>query len=433
MATVASDRLSGREAIRHHQLTALRRLLGELLPGNRFYTPILRQAGLDGHLADLETFFERMPFTRKADIVADQQRHPPYGTNLTYPLSKYSRYYQTSATSGGPLRWLDTRESWQWMLDNWKQVYRAAGVGSADCVYFAFSFGPFLGFWTAMDAAAQMECLCIPGGGLSSLARLEAMRDNRATVLCCTPTYALRLAEVAAEERFDLSQLAVRKIIVAGEPGGSVPPVRRLIESCWAGAEVFDHHGMTEVGPVSYQCPENPGTLMVIESSYLAEIIDPATGRAVQPGETGELVLTTLGRLGSPLIRYRTGDLVRENVEIAARFGRHELALKGGILSRVDDMVYIRGVNVYPGSVEEVLRSFPSVAEYRCEIRQDGALTELRIQIEPGPGQPDGDALARQVAAKMRSQFNLRIPVTPCPPGTLPRFEMKARRWVRIS
>jgi phenylacetate-CoA ligase len=432
MATVALDRFAGREAIRSHQLSALRQLFGEILPSNRYYAPILREAGLDGRVADFETFFERMPFTRKADLVDDQHRHPPYGTNLTYPLSRYSRYNQTSATSGAPLRWLDTRESWQWMLENWKQVWCAAGVDSSDCAYFAFSFGPFLGFWTAMEAAAQIECLCIPGGGLSSLARLEAMRANRATVLCCTPTYALRLAEVAAEERIDLAQFAVRKIIVAGEPGGSVPPVRQLIESCWPGATVFDHHGMTEVGPVSYQCPERPGTLLVIESSYIAEIIDPATGRAVEPGKTGELVLTTLGRLGSPLIRYRTGDLVCEDLEIASRFGRYELALRGGILSRVDDMVHIRGVNVYPSGVEEVLRSFAAVAEYRCEVRQDGALTEMRIQIEPAPDSGDPKALARQIEARMRSQFNLRVPVTICKPGTLPRFEMKARRWIRL-
>ncbi|NUQ61426.1 MAG: AMP-binding protein [Pirellulales bacterium] len=432
MAALAQRCFQTRDAIARHQLLALRRLLGELVPGNRFYTPILRKAGLDGNLGSLEEFFERMPLTEKAAVVEDHHRNPPYGTNLTYPLSRYSRYNQTSATSGAPLRWLDTRESWQWMLENWKQVLRAAGVEPSDCLYFAFSFGPFLGFWTAMEAAAQLECLCIPGGGVSSLGRLEAIEANRATVLFCTPTYALRLAEVAAAEHVDLARLAIRRIIVAGEPGGSVPAVREAIESRWCGARVFDHHGMTEVGPVSYQCPERPGTLMVIESSYVAEILDPATGRPVAPGETGELVLTTLGRLGSPLIRYRTGDLVCEDREIANRYGRHELALKGGILGRLDDMVLIRGMNVYPGAIEEVVRSFPEVSEYRCEVRREGAMAELRIQVEPAPLCKDGDGLARRIEARLRSQSNLRVPVVVCPPGTLPRFEMKARRWVRV-
>lgn len=429
----AGSLLASRDALRQQQLRALRRLLEEIAPRNPFYGPILRAAGLDGSLADLATFRRRMPLTTKAAIVDDHHRHPPYGSNLTYPLECYTRYNQTSATSGPPLRWLDTPQSWHWMLDNWKTVLQAAGVERSDCLYFAFSFGPFLGFWTAMEAAVQMGCLCIPGGGLSSAARLEAMRANRATVLCCTPTYALRLAEVAGQEGFDLGSLAVRRIVVAGEPGGSVPAVRAILERSWPGATVFDHHGMTEVGPVSYQCPERPGTLMVIESSYLAEIIDPASGEDVAPGEAGELVLTTLGRWGSPLLRYRTGDLVREDTDVAQRFGRHELALAGGVLGRVDDMVVVRGVNVYPSAVEEVIRSLPAISEYRCRVSHQGPLAELKIEIEAAPYCHDPGQLARHLESRLRAALNLRIPVAVSPPGGLPRFEMKARRWHRES
>ena len=218
-------------------------------------------------MPSLEAFFRDMPFTRKADLIADQRTHPPYGTNLTFPLSAYCRMSQTSGSSDAPLRWLDTRESWQWMLDNWKQIYAAAGITATDCLYFAFSFGPFLGFWTAYEAACQLGCRSLPGGGLSSLARLQAMLDNRATALLCTPTYALRLAEVAEQEGFDLTRLTVRTIIVAGEPGGSVPAVRQRIEQAWPQAVVCDHHGMTEVGPVTYQHRARPGLLAVIETS----------------------------------------------------------------------------------------------------------------------------------------------------------------------
>ncbi len=178
------DRFSSREAIAAHQLQQLRKLLQAVAAGNRFYAPRLQQAGLAGELSTLDDFFRNMPFTRKEEIAADQQAHPPYGTNLTYPLGAYNRFTQTSATSGVPLRWLDTPESWQWMLDNWKQVLAAAEVGLGDALYFAFSFGPFLGFWTAFEAACQMGCRCLPGGGLSSLARLQAIRDNAVDVLC---------------------------------------------------------------------------------------------------------------------------------------------------------------------------------------------------------------------------------------------------------
>ena len=420
-----------REAIRADQLPKLRRLLQAVAATNPFYGPVLREAGLAQGVECLDAFYAKMPLTCKQQLVDDQAKSPPYGTNLTYPLEDYSRFNQTSATGGQPMRWIDTPESWQWMVDNWKQVFAAAGTSRSDTLYFAFSFGPFLGFWTAMDAATQLGCLAIPGGGLTSLARLEAMRANRATVLLCTPTYAMRLAEVAASEGVDLAETSVRSIVVAGEPGGSVPAVRKSIEQSWPGATLFDHHGMTEVGPVSHQCPEKPGTLMVIESSYLAEILDPDSGRPVAPGELGELVLTTLGRIASPLIRYRTGDLVREDLDVAGRTGRPQLALAGGILDRADDMVTVRGVNVFPSAVDAVLRTFDAVAEYRVTVAGRRAMAELEIEIEPAPDYPEPDELARRVEAKMATVFSLRVPVSPRKPNTLPRFEAKSRRWQR--
>src|SRR5262249_49358479 len=154
-------------------------------------------------------------------------------------------------------------------------------------------FGPFLGFWTAFEAAARAGLLCLPGGGLSSTARLRLLLDNAATAVFCTPTYALRLAEVAAHEGVDLRSSPVRSAVAAGERGGGIPATRRRIEEAW-GARLIDHYGMTEVGPVAVECPEAPGFLHVAEAHYLAEIIDPGTGQAVPPGVEGELVLTTL-------------------------------------------------------------------------------------------------------------------------------------------
>ena len=201
------------------------------------------------------------------------------------------------------------------MLGSWCQVFEAAGVTAADRIYFAFSFGPFLGFWTAFEAGLRIGSLCLPGGGLSSAARLRNLIDQQATVLCCTPTYAIHLGQVAQREGIDLSQSAIRTIIVAGEPGGSLPAVRQTVAEAWNGARLFDHHGMTEVGPVTFECSEHPGWLHVVEESYLAEIVNLESGETVAPGETGELILTTLGRTGSPLIRYRTGDLVKAVVQ----------------------------------------------------------------------------------------------------------------------
>lgn len=428
---------SRRAELAGRQWAQLCRLLDEVAAGNRFY----RERGAEGVAAaaekidSWEEFRAHFAFTRKHDLVVDQAKFPPYGSNLTYPVERYTRCHGTSGSTGQPLRWLDTPESWQGLLDQWRQVYAAAGVTRADRVFFAFSFGPFLGFWTAFEAALAMGCLSLPGGGLTSVARLHSILEQRATVLCGTPTYVLHLAEVARQEKIDLARGAVRRILVAGEPGGSVAAVRQRLQQGWPGAQVYDHYGLTEVGPVAYPCAVVPGRLHVIEDAYYAEIIDPTTGRAVGAGREGELVLTTLRRVGSPLIRYRTGDVVCavDLGESACACGACDLALAGGILGRTDDMVVIRGVNVFPSAVDDVVRTFAEIGEYRVEIHAAGALLEMRLQVEVASGVTAPQEVARALERAFQTRLALRVPVERVEEGTLPRFEMKARRWMRTA
>ena len=420
-----AGRFESGEAIRSHQLKCLGQLLQPVLTTNRFYR---RKFGADNlnALDSLEAFFQRAPFTTKQELVDDQLSAPPFGTNLTFPIAQYSRFHQTSGTTSAPLRWLDTPESWEWMLGNWRQIMVASGVKPGDRLFFAFSFGPFIGFWLAFETAVRMGALCLPGGGMSSAARARAIVDNEVTVLCCTPTYALHLAEVSAKER--LPRGNVKRILVAGEPGGSVPSTRARIEQAWHGAEVFDHHGMTEVGPVTYQCPEHPGVLHVLDGSYIAEVIHQESGKHVAPGGTGELVLTNLGRTGSPLLRYRTGDLVKA---ITCRCGRSETALEGGILGRVDDMTIVRGVNVYPSAVEQIIRNVPGIAEYQVRISTGPALSQVMVTVEPSPECVDANSLAKRLENAFQSALALRVDVAVASAGSLPRYEMKARRWTK--
>lgn len=372
----------------------------------------------------IEDLGRQMPFTTKAELLADRVVHPPFGTNLTLPFESYTRFCQTSGTSSGqPMAWLDTRESWEAMLRCWRFVFDGAElVKGRDRIFFAFSFGPFLGFWTAFEAAAS-DYLAMPGGGLSSHARLEMMARYGATVLCCTPTYALHLGEmIGSSSGVELDKLKVRKIIVAGEPGGSIPEFRERIQHLWD-ARVYDHHGMTEVGPVSYELSQHPLRLFVAEESYIAEIIDPQTGAEVSEGECGELVLTTLDRVACPLLRYRTGDWVRKGM-----FGGR-LVLEGGVLGRVDDMVVVRGVNVYPSAIEAVVRQFPEVIEFMVEQKKVGAMDEIELLIETSGGVSEN--LLSLIEARLRDTFSLRIPVHLVAEGSLPRHEFKARRWRR--
>lgn len=423
------------ETIRESQLQSLNELLHQLVPANPFYTQKTLENSAPREYKTLESFQDLFPFTTKPELAADQAQHPLYGRNLTYPLERYSRFHQTSGTSGKPLRWLDTPESWEALVQCWLEVYRAAGVTPKDTAYFAFSFGPFLGFWLAFDAGSRLGAICIPGGGLSTAGRLNTILDTEATVLCCTPSYAIHLADSARNERIDISRSRVRLIIVAGEPGGSLPATRAQIERLWPGAKVFDHHGMTETGPITYECPAHPCRLHIIHWAFHAEVIDPETARPVPVGAPGELVITTLKRTGSPLIRYRTGDLVRLAAHHAqgapCECGRYDLALEGGILGRTDDMIVVRGVNIYPTAIEQIIREFPEVAEYQVHISTKGALTEMHIVVEPTREAKHVASLVGAIEKALQTSLSLRIPVTTAPPHSLPRAELKAKRWLR--
>ena len=407
----------------------LMELLRAIHGRNQFYTRKLQDAGIDINGLRLPEDFKRLPLTTKAELNADQAANPPWGTALTEPLSHYTRYCQTSSTTGRPLRWIDTNDSWQWLLECWKTVYRGARVTQSDRVFFPLSFGPFLGFWAGFEAGPQIGLHCIQGGGMSSQIRLSMIETIGATVVCCTPTYALRLAEIAEHERRrPLADGTVRMLIVAGEPGGSIPATRERIERSW-GARVLDHHGLTEVGPVSFECWDAPGSLHINEAEFIAEVLDLRTGEEVEDGQTGELVLTNLGRTASPAIRYRTGDLVIRRSEPCA-CGRTWARLAGGILGRADDMVNIRGVNVYPVGIESVVRRLPEVVEFRSVVSRQGSMRSLRLEIEVAPEFEDSNAVASRVAYHLREALGLSVNVLVVESGTLPRFEMKANRFV---
>ena len=412
------------EALKRHQLARLNGLLKAILPENRFYAEKLRGISSEqlqdanGPLRSFDEFLD-FPFTFKDELAASS-RPGSMAANLTYPIEHYTRYHQTSGTHGRPLVVLDTPEDWNWWIDCWQFVLDAAEIGPSDRVLMAFSFGPFIGFWSAFDAAVTRGCLVVPGGGINTLARLELLRTTKITVIFCTPSYALHLAEVAAEHQIDVGELDVRQLVLAGEPGGSVPATRERIESAWK-ACVLDHSGASEVGPWGYGDLRGHG-LFVNEHDFLAEFRSVKTGEPAAEGELAELVLTNLGRAGCPIIRYRTGDLVRPSWQHAGdnRF----VFLEGGVLSRSDDMMVIRGVNIFPSSLEQILRSFPEVVEYRMTARTVAEMDQLVVEIEDRLNDP------ARVADELRLRLGLKVEVRTVTPGSLPRVEGKGKRFI---
>jgi phenylacetate-CoA ligase len=420
------------EQLRAWQWERVQAGLREIWTGNAFWRARLQAAGI-GDPRDAASWddFARLPRLAKGELAADQDARPPFGTNLTYPLERYVRVFQTSGTTGPPIRWLETEESWAWWARCWAFVFRAAGLGPADRIAFPFSFGLFVGFWAGLEGARALGALAIPGGGQDSATRLHCMRELGATALVCTPSYALHLAEVAQGEGLDPATLGIRTTVHAGEPGAGIPAVRQRLETLW-GARVYDHAGMTEVGGYGFACPAQRG-LHVNELEFVCEVLDPDTGRPVGPGEMGELTLTNLGRWGAPVLRYRSGDRVRATAD-ACPCGRTFVTLAGGILGRVDDMLIVRGVNVFPSALEGIVRRFAVVDEFQIEVFRRGALDEVQLLLEideqaRGPAAV-GETVAR-VAEALRRDIGIRIDVAAVPARSLPRYELKARRVVR--
>ena len=405
-----------RDHLRAVQLEKLRDGVREVLRTNAFWR---------SRLSDIHGWddFERLPLTTKGELLADQEAHPPYGTNLTYPLNHYIRLHQTSGSTGThPLRWLDTAESWDWWLRIWSDhVYRAAGVTGADRLFFAFSFGPFIGFWTAFGGAEHLGALAISGGAMTTEQRVRSLIDFRATVLLSTPTYALRLADVARDLGVDLAKSDIRVTVHAGEPGASIPATRAAIEAAYSAA-CFDHTGMTELGPTGHSCAQRDG-IHAVESEFIFEVVDDAG----HPANEGELVATNLGRWGMPLFRYRTGDRVSVSPEPCS-CGSSFIKLVGGIRGRVDDMFTVRGVNLYPSQVEDIVRRHSFVTEFLIEHRRVRQMDEVTLLVEI-----QGAATSTErLEADLRQALGVRLGCRVVPAGTLVRSELKSKRIARL-
>ncbi len=422
---------AGREEIRELQLRKLKGLVKWAYGNSPLWQEKFEGAGIKPE--DIRTLddLRLIPFLTRDELTQTQNVNPPFGKILSVPPQKAVRYHQTSGSSGKmPLKILDGWKDWEWVSEMWCYGMYAFGVRPHDIVYIAYGYGNFIGFWGAHYAAEKIGALTIPSGGLTSEDRIKKIIDIGATVLVCTPTYAIRLGQVAAEMGIDLkSQSKIRLLIHAGEPGANVPSTKRMLTEIW-GAKVGDFPGMSETGgSTSYECDAQCGGIHIIEDHYIQEVID-SEGRALGYEEKGELVLTSFGRATIPIIRYRTGDLVERVPYNTCSCGRTFDLYRGGVLGRADDMKIIRGVNIFPSAVENIVRKFDGIVEFQIVLFKLNGIDQVKVQVELKDNMDlqSQQKIIRNLSQELYDANRLKFIVEQTPAGTLPKFELKAKR-----
>lgn len=422
-----------REQLRALQLAKLQYTVRWAYENSGLWRRKFDEVGMEpGDIRSLDDI-QLMPFLTKDEFLNAQTSAPLFGSTLAVSPEFALRYHQTSGTSGRiPLRTLDSRKDWEWLAEMWAYGLYAFGVRSKDICYFPFSYSVFIGFWGVHCGAEKVGAMAIPGGAQTTEMRLKQIKELGVTVLATTPTYAHRMAGVAEDLGMDLiKDTKVEMVICSAEPGASIPSTKRNISEAW-GARVGDFVGMTESGTIfAYECSEQSGGVHIIEDHYYEEVIDPKTLKPVGYGQKGERVMTSFGRGMMPVLRFRTGDLVEKVQSNFCTCGRTFDLYKGGVLGRTDDMKLIRGTNVYPSAVENIVREYKEITEFQIVLTREGYTDEITVQIEPRPDVSDRrlDYLAYEVSSDLAGAHEgLRFNVVITEPGTLPKFEVTSTR-----
>ena len=415
------------------QLRKLKRLVEWTEAQVPYQSKKLHDAGVTADSITALDDLKRIPFLTREEWMQGQIDNPPYGPILAAPQEFAIRYHMTSGTTGRtPIRVLDSMKDWEWIAEMWCYGFWGFGIRPQDTVFFAFSYGTFVGFWGAHYASEKIGCLVLPGGNMTTEARVKQIMDMGATVVCSTPTYALRMAQEAQALDIDLAAGPVKRLILSGEPAGSIPATKQLIEEQW-GARAGDTAGMTELGTIMiFECAHQPGGTHIIEDHFIEEVIDPTTSEPVDYGERGERVVTSFGRGFIPVLRYRTRDLVVKVPGNTCNCGRTFDIYDGGIRGRVDDMKLISGTNVYPRAVEAIVRERRDIDEFQIRLyTAEGIRDEIEVLIEVPDKETDTEGLTGELGrALAEAHEGLRFNVRIAEDNSLPRFELKAKRLV---
>ena len=421
-----------REMLEKLQLKKFQRIFQWAYERSRFYNSLYSNAGIEP--GDIKTFddIRRVPKVDKSMMRTIQGKDPyPYGDMLCIPLERVTEYHQTSGTTGQPVYQADSWQDWEWWSDAWACILYAQGYRSNDRIFLPFGYNIFVAFWAAHYGLEKLGCEIVPGGVLNTEARILKMQEIRATGMMATPTYVLGMADIARKKLGidPAKDLLVRKITVAGEPGGSILATKKRMEDAW-GAKVYDHIGATEIGAWSYECVCQSG-LHVNEALFLVEIEDMDTGELItEPERPGKMVVTAFDRIAQPCIRFDVKDIIQWSAD-SCECGRTFRLLKGGVSGRVDDITKVKGVLLSPTSIEEVVRGIPELGdEYEVLVTKKGDMDVITLKVEIIPGQEDNIyEIKSKLGYHLRVKTNLGYNLEFHEHGTLPRYDVKAKRF----
>ncbi|MCK5310852.1 MAG: phenylacetate--CoA ligase family protein [Desulfobacteraceae bacterium] len=419
-----------REKLQHLQLCKFKRIFKWTYENSKFHQALYKTAGIEpGDINSLDDI-RKIPKVEKSMMQTIQNKDPfPYGDALCVPLEEVSIFRQTSGTTGQPVYQPDTWQDWEWWSECWAYILWSQGYRPKDRVFIPFGYNIFVAFWAGHYAAEKLGCEVVPGGVLDTQARLLKIQELSATAMMATPTYILRMADVAKNKLgIDPSKLSIDKITCAGEPGAGIPSTKKRMQNAF-GAKVYDHSGATEIGAWSFECSDQPNGMHVNEAMFLVEIEDIETGKIIdEPGKSGKMIVTALDRIAQPCIRFDSKDVIEWDSETCS-CGRTFRLIKGGVQGRADDITKVKGVLLSPAAIEEVVRSIDGLGdEFEIIVDKQGDIDRIKLKVELMP-----DASKEQLEEKLKDQLrlktNLGYLIEYYDYGQLPRYEVKAKRF----
>ena len=419
------------EKLRELQFKKFKRIFTWAYEKSKFHRGLYDKAGIKP--ADIRTLddVKRVPQVEKSMMRPIQRKDPfPYGDALCVPLEEVVIFRQTSGTTGQPVYQPDTWADWEWWSESWAHILYSQGYRRTDRVFLPFGYNIFVAFWAAHYAAEKIGCEVIPGGVLDTEARILKMQELWANAFMATPTYVLGIADTARKMGIDPTSIGIKKITCAGEPGASIPATKKRMEEAW-GAKVYDHAGATEIGAWGYECDEQPGGLHVNEGFFLVEIEDVETGAIIEePGKRGKMIITAFDRIAQPCVRFDSKDII-EWADYNCACGRTYRIAKGGVVGRSDDITKVKGVLLAPSAIEEVVRSFAELSdEFEVTVTKKGDIDDIALKIEiKTENEGQKDAILNRLKDELRVKTNLGYKIEVHPFGTLPRYDVKAKRF----